>query len=137
MRKRRLTSQDVPGVLEVLAGSDEDAQCEALTRLCPCRNRRYDREVWLAIPRAYSQGARLLGEGPLRRQVGTGEAAFGACLVDLHGTALLAGQRRGQREAKDRVLEEDLAALVPGVDAVVRELQEGRHPARAPHQDQI
>ena len=46
---RRVTSRDVPGLLEALAGNDVEAQCDALRDLCPCRNRRYDREVWRAI----------------------------------------------------------------------------------------
>jgi hypothetical protein len=66
IEKRRLTSRDVPGILATLAGDDEEAQCEVLTRLCPCRNRRYDREVWLEILRAYSCG----GSGTVRDQAG-------------------------------------------------------------------
>lgn len=47
--ERRLTSRDVPNVLDALCGGDQDAQHEALFRMCPCRNRRYDKEVWLEI----------------------------------------------------------------------------------------
>ena len=49
----RVTSRDMPRLLEILDGDDAEAQCDALRHLCPCRNRRYDREVWLAIFRAY------------------------------------------------------------------------------------
>lgn len=52
--ERRVTSRDVPRLLEALAGNDVEAQCDALRDLCPCRNRRYDREVWRAIFDAYA-----------------------------------------------------------------------------------
>src|SRR5690242_4208615 len=83
------------------------------------------------------EGACLFSEGPLRREVGAGEAALGSRLVDLEDAALLASQGRGEGEAEDGVLEEDLAAFVPLVDAVVRKLQEGRHAARTPDEDQV
>jgi hypothetical protein len=52
-RDRKVTTRDVPDLLDALEGDDPDAKHEALRLLCPCRNRRYDREVWLAIFRAY------------------------------------------------------------------------------------
>ncbi|HLV79987.1 MAG TPA: hypothetical protein VKT32_06870 [Chthonomonadaceae bacterium] len=52
-REDRVTSREVPGLLEILACDDLDAQKDALRLLCPCRNRRYDKEVWRAIFDAY------------------------------------------------------------------------------------
>src|SRR5947209_4528917 len=54
--KARVTSRDVPRLLGALGGDDPIAKREALRTLCPCRNRRYDREVWLAIFQAYETG---------------------------------------------------------------------------------
>lgn len=54
--KARVTSRDVPRLLGALGGDDPVAKREALRTLCPCRNRRYDREVWLAIFEAYETG---------------------------------------------------------------------------------
>ena len=50
----RVTSRDVPGLIDILEGTDDEAQCGALRDLCPCRNRRYDREVWVAILRTFA-----------------------------------------------------------------------------------
>ena len=46
---RRVTSRDVPTLLQELSCGDPNAQAETLHALCPCRNRRYDKEVWRAI----------------------------------------------------------------------------------------
>jgi hypothetical protein len=46
---RRVRSRDIPELLELLACGDPKAQAETLTLLCPCRNVRYDKEVWAAI----------------------------------------------------------------------------------------
>jgi len=51
-KKQKITSRDIPRLLETLACDDPKAQVETLTLLCPCRNVRYDKEVWLAIFRA-------------------------------------------------------------------------------------
>ena len=53
---RRITARDVPRLLETLNGCDDEAKDAVLRDLCPCRNRRYDREVWAAIYDAYEQG---------------------------------------------------------------------------------
>ena len=53
---RRITARDVPRLLETLNGCDDAAKDAALRDLCPCRNRRYDKEVWAAIYDAYEQG---------------------------------------------------------------------------------
>ena len=53
-RGERVTSRDVPRLLEILESEDGEAQCGALRSLCPCRNRRYD-EVWLAILHVYAE----------------------------------------------------------------------------------
>jgi hypothetical protein len=49
----RITWRDVPRLLESLTCGDEDDRKATLQLLCPCRNRRYDKEVWLAIFDAY------------------------------------------------------------------------------------
>lgn len=51
----RITARDVPRLIEILEGEDSMAQCDALTGLCPCRNRVYDKEVWRAIFCAYEE----------------------------------------------------------------------------------
>ncbi len=53
---RRITARDVARILETLNGCDDEAKHDALRDLCPCRNRRYDREVWAAIYDAYEHG---------------------------------------------------------------------------------
>ncbi len=65
-RAAKVTSQDVPRLLETLACADPHAQKDALQLLCPCRNRRYDQELWLAICRAYQEG----DTGGVRDQAG-------------------------------------------------------------------
>lgn len=50
--EQRVKSRDIPRLLEMLACDDASAQAETLTLLCPCRNVRYDKEVWIAIFRA-------------------------------------------------------------------------------------
>ena len=54
-RGERVTSRDVPRLLDILESDDDEAQCDALRNLCPCRNRRYDKEVWLAILHVYAE----------------------------------------------------------------------------------
>jgi len=52
-RHEKIVLQDVPRLLETLACGDDGEQQHMLRLLCPCHNRRYDREVWLAIFGAY------------------------------------------------------------------------------------
>ena len=54
--REKVTSRDVPHLLETLACGDPEAQQETLRLLCPCRNVRYDREIWLAIFQAAEAG---------------------------------------------------------------------------------
>jgi hypothetical protein len=49
----RITWRDVPRLLETLSCGDESDRKQTLELLCPCRNRRYDKEVWLSIFDAY------------------------------------------------------------------------------------
>jgi hypothetical protein len=49
LKGQKVRSRDVPRLLELLACDDAAAQAETLTLLCPCRNVRYDKEVWTAI----------------------------------------------------------------------------------------
>ena len=51
-RAKRVRSRDIPKLLDTLACDDPTAQADTLTLLCPCRNVRYDKEVWVAIFRA-------------------------------------------------------------------------------------
>lgn len=39
----------LPQLVAALEGTDSEAQCNALQQLCPCRNRCYDKAVWLKI----------------------------------------------------------------------------------------
>jgi len=52
-RSEKVTSRDVPELMETLLCGDPIAKKNALTLLCPCRNRRYDRPLWLEIFRSY------------------------------------------------------------------------------------
>jgi hypothetical protein len=54
-RDDRITSQDAPLLLHALTEGDGAAQQEALRLLCPCRNRCYDRELWLEVFHAYEE----------------------------------------------------------------------------------
>jgi hypothetical protein len=62
----KITSRDIPRLMETLDCGDPDAQQHTLKLLCPCRNPRYDRHVWLAIFRAYEHGE----TGQVRDQAG-------------------------------------------------------------------
>ena len=62
----RVTFRDVPRLLETLSCGEADAKTHTLELLCPCRNRRYDKEVWLAIFDAYENGE----NGTVRDQAG-------------------------------------------------------------------
>lgn len=53
--ENRVTSQDMPRLLDILHGCEPHEQAEALTVLCPCRNRRYDREIWRAVFELYNR----------------------------------------------------------------------------------
>src|SRR5579871_3684061 len=51
----KITVNDVPRLLKTLACGDEAARRETLGLLCPCRNRIYDKDIWLAIFRTYQE----------------------------------------------------------------------------------
>ena len=53
-QEQKVTSRSIPRLLDMLACDDPKEQAETLTLLCPCRNVRYDKEVWLAIFRTAS-----------------------------------------------------------------------------------
>ena len=53
MAKIKLTVQDVPRLLKALSCGDAKTQQATLTQLCPCRNKVYDREIWMEIFRTY------------------------------------------------------------------------------------
>lgn len=63
---QKVRSRDVPRLLELLACDDAAAQAETLTLLCPCRNVRYDKEVWTAI----FQAAKCLGTPLVKDRAG-------------------------------------------------------------------
>ena len=50
----KITSRDIPRLLETLSCGDAKEQQHVLKQLCPCRNRRYDQDIWLAIFQAYT-----------------------------------------------------------------------------------
>lgn len=56
-RSEKIAPGELPRLLQALRGEDPDAKARALRLLCPCRNRRYDREVWLAIMEAYEDAS--------------------------------------------------------------------------------
>ena len=62
----KLASQRLEAIEETLACGTHEDQKELLTALCPCRNRRYDQNVWLAIFRAAEEG----DTGAIRDQAG-------------------------------------------------------------------
>jgi len=62
----KLASQRLEVIEETLACGTHEDQKELLTALCPCRNRRYDQNVWLAIFRAAEEGE----TGAIRDQAG-------------------------------------------------------------------
>lgn len=53
--RARVRSRDLPELLEAIACGDAKSQKAALELLCPCRNPRYDLEVWRAIFTAYAE----------------------------------------------------------------------------------
>lgn len=46
---KRITPEELPRVLQTLRDGAARAQCDALRRLCPCRSRCYEPQVWLSI----------------------------------------------------------------------------------------
>src|SRR5438128_1761047 len=61
-KKERVRSRDIPRLLDLLACDDPKEKADTLTLLCPCRNVRYEKEVWIAIFHAFQ-----CGEGPAVR----------------------------------------------------------------------
>src|SRR5437763_1079453 len=51
-KAEKITPDDLPRLMETLTGDSAEAQKQALRLLCPCRNRVYDRDVWVEIYRA-------------------------------------------------------------------------------------
>jgi hypothetical protein len=54
-RQGKVRSRDLPQLLETISCGDAKSQKAALELLCPCRNPRYDLEVWRAIFAAYAE----------------------------------------------------------------------------------
>lgn len=48
-KKIKVTSRDIPRLLETLQCAGPLEQSATLTQLCPCRNVRYEQEIWRAI----------------------------------------------------------------------------------------
>src|SRR5687767_9184352 len=53
LRPETLSREELDQLQELLDEGDTEAQCAALTQLCPCRNRVYDRGMWAAILHAH------------------------------------------------------------------------------------
>jgi hypothetical protein len=54
-RRAKVRSRDLPELLETISCGDPKSQKAALELLCPCRNPRYDLEVWRAIFTAHAE----------------------------------------------------------------------------------
>lgn len=54
-RRAKVRSHDLPELLETISCGDPKSQKAALELLCPCRNPRYDLDVWRAIFIAYAE----------------------------------------------------------------------------------
>ena len=54
-RRAKVRSRDLPKLLETISCGDPKSQKAALELLCPCRNPRYDLDVWRAIFTAYAE----------------------------------------------------------------------------------
>ena len=54
-RRAKVRSGDLPKLLETISCGDAKSQQAALALLCPCRNPRYDLDVWRAIFTAYAE----------------------------------------------------------------------------------
>src|SRR5579884_3400035 len=52
-RDHQIDVEDIPHLIATLGCGTENAQQRVLRLLCPCRNRVYDVEVWMAIFRTY------------------------------------------------------------------------------------
>lgn len=55
-QSQRLAMQHLQAIEDTLACGTHEDQKELLTALCPCRNRRYDQNVWAAIFRSAHDG---------------------------------------------------------------------------------
>ncbi len=53
-RRAKVRSRDLPALLETISCGDPKSQKAALELLCPCRNPRYDLDVWRTIFTAYA-----------------------------------------------------------------------------------
>jgi len=54
-RRAKVRSRDLPELLETISCGDPKSQKAALELLCPCRNPRYDLDVWRAIFTAHAE----------------------------------------------------------------------------------
>lgn len=54
-RPAKVRSRDLPQLLETISCGDAKDQKAALELLCPCRNPRYDLDVWRTIFKAYAE----------------------------------------------------------------------------------
>ena len=67
----RISFRDVPRLLEELACDDPAKQNAALRAACPCRNRRYDKELWLAIFHTYAETQAFTVRDAAEHAIGT------------------------------------------------------------------
>lgn len=54
-RRAKVRSRDLPELLETISCGDAKSQKAALELLCPCRNPRYDLDVWRTIFAAFAE----------------------------------------------------------------------------------
>ncbi len=101
--KRKITTREIPKLLEIIACGDPKAQKEVLELLCPCRNPRYDIAVWRTIFRARKEDP----SGEVRDQAG-------------HAIGTLSERARTDPRSQDliRRLEEEGLAEQGLIDAV-------------------
>lgn len=55
-QEEKVTSQDMPRLLEILEGEDSEEKQKVLRLLCPCRNPHYNRAVWKKVFLAAESG---------------------------------------------------------------------------------
>lgn len=48
-KQDKVTSQDMPNLLDILEGDEPEEKQKALRLLCPCRNPHYNKEVWKTV----------------------------------------------------------------------------------------
>lgn len=55
-QEEKVTSQDMPRLLDILEGDQPEEKQHVLRLLCPCRNPHYNKEVWKTVFHAAAEG---------------------------------------------------------------------------------